>query len=156
MINKKRTILTYGTFDLFHVGHLRLLERLKNLGDELIVGVSTDEFNSIKNKKSFIRFEDRIEIIRGLRCVTKVIPEESWDQKETDVIKYQVSVLGMGSDWTGQFDSLKSLCEIVYIPRTEHISSSQIKRDLSVVDTSHVGDLKKALDIISNLISKLD
>ncbi len=155
MTNKK-VVLTYGTFDLFHLGHLRLLQRLRELGDELIVGVSTDEFNKQKNKSSFVEFEDRIEIIRGIKYVTHAIPEESWDQKLADIRKYNVSIFGIGDDWIGKFDHLKEHCEVRYIPRTEGVSTSEIKKALSVIDRDHVEDLKKAFDIISNLISKLD
>lgn len=152
----KKVILTYGTFDLFHVGHLRLLKRLSEMGDELIVGVSTDEFNAKKNKKSFIRFEDRIEITRGVKYVTQAIPEESWEQKAEDIRKYNVSIFAMGDDWTGKFDHLREHCEVRYLPRTDGISSTEIKKALSVIDKNHVEDLKQALDIISNLISKFD
>lgn len=152
----KKVILTYGTFDLFHVGHLRLLKRLSEMGDELIVGVSTDEFNAKKNKKSFIRFEDRIEIARGIKYVTRAIPEESWEQKIEDIRKYNVSIFAMGDDWTGKFDHLREHCEVRYLPRTDGISSTEIKKALSVIDKHHVDDLKQALDIISNLISKFD
>ena len=152
----KKIVLTYGTFDLFHVGHLRLLQRLRELGDELIVGVSTDEFNEQKNKRSFIRFEDRIEIVRSVKYVSQAIPEESWEQKVGDVRKYNVSIFGIGDDWFGKFDHLRELCEVRYLPRTAGISSTDIKKTLSVIDKHHVEDLKKALDIISNLISKLD
>jgi glycerol-3-phosphate cytidylyltransferase len=152
----KKVVLTYGTFDLFHLGHLRLLRRLRELGDELIVGVSTDEFNRQKHKNSFFRFEDRIEIIRGIKYVTHAIPEESWDQKLEDIKKYDVSIFGIGDDWEGKFDHLREHCEVRYIPRTEGVSSSEIRKALSVIDRNHVEDLKKALDIISTLISELD
>lgn len=152
----KKVILTYGTFDLFHIGHLHILKRLREMGDELIVGVSTDEFNAKKNKKSFIRFEDRIEITRGIKYVTHAIPEESWDQKFEDIRKYNVSIFAMGDDWTGKFDHLREYCEVKYLPRTDGISSTDIKKALSVIDKSHVEDLKQALDLISNLISKFD
>lgn len=152
----KRIVLTYGTFDLFHIGHLRLLERLSKMGDELIVGVSTDEFNAKKNKKSFVSFEDRIEIVRGIKYVTKAIPEESWEQKLDDVQKYNVAIFAMGDDWTGKFDHLRGQCEVQYLPRTDGISSTDIKKALSVIDKHHVEELKQALDIISNLVSKFD
>ena len=150
-----RIVITYGTYDLFHIGHLRLLNRLRELGDSLIVGVSTDEFNAQKNKKSIIRFEDRIEIVRSLKCVDMAIPESSWDQKASDIRKYGVSVFGMGHDWEGKFDHLSEHCEVVYLPRTENISSTQIKQALAVVDHSHIDELKKALDIISNIVGQL-
>lgn len=127
-------VLTYGTFDLFHIGHLRLLERAKALvgkDGKLIVSVSTDKFNwNAKQKKCAIPYEDRAAIVAALRCVDKVIPEECWEQKTTDVEKYNVDIFVMGNDWEGKFDFLKSQCEVVYLPRTEGISSTQIKTDL--------------------------
>jgi glycerol-3-phosphate cytidylyltransferase len=125
-----RVVLTYGTFDLFHIGHLRLLERAKALGDELLVGVSTDEFNAIKNKRSTIPFEHRRQIVQAMRCVTLAFPEKSWAQKEADIAKYKVDVFVMGDDWEGKFDSLKERCEVVYLPRTQDISSTLLNSTL--------------------------
>lgn len=151
-----RTVLTYGTFDLFHIGHLKLLERLRALGDRLIVGVSTDEFNAIKGKKTIIGFEDRIAIVRGLRCVDLAIPEENWAQKVQDIRRHGVQVFGMGSDWEGRFDELKAHCEVVYLPRTEGVSSTQIKKTLQVLDRSHVQELKQALDLIASIVDRFE
>ena len=127
-------VLTYGTFDLFHIGHLRLLERAKALAGEdgkLIVAVSTDEFNwNAKQKKCAIPYEERATIVAALRCVDQVIPEECWEQKTSDVEKYNVNIFVMGNDWEGKFDFLKSQCEVVYLLRTEGISSTKIKTDL--------------------------
>ena len=127
-------VLTYGTFDLFHIGHLRLLERAKAIAGEngkLIVAVSTDEFNwNAKQKKCAISYEERVTIVAALRCVDQVIPEECWEQKTTDVEKYNVDIFVMGNDWEGKIDFLKSQCEVVYLPRAEGISSTQIKTDL--------------------------
>lgn len=125
-----RTILTYGTFDLFHVGHLRLLERLAAMGDRLVVAVSTDAFNAEKGKASLIPFEDRAAIVGALACVDEVIPEESWDQKERDVRAVGAHVLAMGDDWQGKFDHLSHLCEVVYLPRTQGVSTTTIKGQL--------------------------
>lgn len=152
----KKTIITYGTYDLFHIGHLKLLQRLKNLGDYLIVGVSTDEFNSEKNKKTIIPFKDRIEIVRNISCVDLAIPESTWDQKKHDILKYEVDIFGMGHDWQGKFDELQNYCEVVYLPRTPNISSTDIKKVLKVLDKSHVDDLKKALDTISIIIERFE
>ena len=105
-----KTILTYGTFDLFHIGHLRLLQRLSALGDRLIVGVSTDEFNHLKGKKTVVPFADRIEIVRALACVDLAIPETCWEQKVDDIKRHEVSIFGMGNDWAGRFDELKAHC----------------------------------------------
>ncbi len=128
-----KTVITYGTFDLFHIGHLRLLERAKALaeGGRLIVAVSTDEFNwNEKRKRSTICYEERAAIVGALKCVDLVIPEEGWEQKRTDVTKYSVDCFVMGDDWKGKFDFLKDLCEVVYLPRTEGISSTMIKQGL--------------------------
>lgn len=150
-----KTVITYGTFDLFHIGHLRLLQRLRALGDRLIVGVSTDEFNALKNKTSSICFEDRIEIISGLKCVDMVIPENDWQQKKRDIEKYSADILGMGEDWQGKFDHLSSECEVVYLPRTTGISSTKIKQNLSILGPEHREEFKKALEVISNLVDNL-
>ncbi len=128
-----KTVLTYGTFDLFHIGHLRLLERAKALSDggKLIVAISTDEFNwNMKQKRSAIPYADRAAIVGALKCVDLVIPEESWEQKVNDIEKYKVDTFVMGDDWIGKFDFLKSHCDVVYLPRTEGISSTQIKKTL--------------------------
>lgn len=126
-----KTVITYGTFDLFHIGHLNLLRRAKELGDYLIVAVSSDEFNlKEKGKVCQIRDKERMEIVSAIRYVDKVILEESWDQKVKDVQKYDVDVFVMGDDWKGKFDFLKKYCEVVYLPRTEGISSTQLKEEL--------------------------
>ncbi|CDM24595.1 Glycerol-3-phosphate cytidylyltransferase [Castellaniella defragrans 65Phen] len=151
-----KTVLTYGTFDLFHIGHLRLLQRLSALGDRLVVGVSTDEFNHIKGKKTVVPFSDRIEIIRALRCVDLAIPETCWEQKAEDIKTHGVAVFGMGSDWEGRFDELKAYCEVVYLPRTEGISSTHIRKTLKILDQTHIGELKQALDLISSIIDRFD
>lgn len=151
-----KTVLTYGTFDLFHVGHLRLLQRLRALGDRLIVGVSTDEFNSLKGKKTVMPFADRIEIVRALRCVDVAIPETCWEQKTDDIREHSVDIFGMGSDWEGHFDSLQTHCEVIYLPRTEGVSSTHIRNTLKVLDQHHVRELKQALDLISSIIERFD
>lgn len=126
-----KTVITYGTFDLFHVGHLNLLRRAKELGDYLIVAVSSDRFNwEEKQKKCEIPDKDRMAIVEAIKYVNKVIPEDSWEQKIEDVKKYNVDVFVMGDDWKGKFDFLKDYCEVVYLPRTEGISSTQLKEDL--------------------------
>lgn len=128
-----KRILTYGTFDLLHVGHINLLKRAKELGDYLIVAVSTDEFNAIKNKKSYFSYEDRKKIVESIRYVDLVIPEKTWEQKIDDIKKYNVDVVVMGSDWEGsdKFEYLKEYAEVVYLPRTEGISTTKIKEDLN-------------------------
>ncbi|MDM8101183.1 MULTISPECIES: glycerol-3-phosphate cytidylyltransferase [Oceanobacillus] len=125
-----RTILTYGTFDLLHVGHVNLLKRAKEMGDYLIVGLSTDDFNILKHKQSFYSYEDRKIILESVRYVDKVIPEISWEQKKDDILTYHVDTFVMGNDWKGKFDALRSFCEVVYLPRTDGISSTLIKDNL--------------------------
>lgn len=125
-----KKVITYGTFDLFHVGHLNILKRAKELGDYLIVGVSSDEFNSKKGKKAYNNETDRVEIVKSLKYVDEVILENSWDQKIKDIIDNNVDVFVMGHDWEGKFDYLKEYCKVVYLPRTEGISTTKIKTDL--------------------------
>lgn len=121
------TIITYGTFDLFHIGHLNLLRRIKDLCSNFIVAVSTDEFNKLKGKKTVISYEDRSKIVESIKYVDKVIPEYSWDQKVSDVEKYKVDCFVMGDDWKGKFDFLKDKCDVLYLPRTPDISSTKLK-----------------------------
>lgn len=132
-MNMKR-ILTYGTFDLLHYGHIRLLKRAKELGDYLIVALSTDEFNELKGKKAYHNYETRKKMLEAIRYVDLVIPEESWEQKKQDVLEYKVDVVVMGSDWAGsdRFDYLKQFCEVIYLDRTEGISTTKIKQELSL------------------------
>lgn len=124
---KGKRILTYGTFDMLHYGHIALLKRAKKLGDYLIVGVSSDEFNREKGKKSAQSFQQRVGALQALPYVDEVIVENDWDQKNRDIQQYCVDVLVMGSDWEGVFDGLNTYCEVVYLPRTEGVSSSLIK-----------------------------
>ncbi len=125
-----KTVLTYGTFDLFHIGHLNLLERLSRMGDRLIVGVSSDSFNKQKGKSSLFPYEERARIISSLYCVEYVFPELNWFQKPEDIKQYDVDVFGIGDDWKGKFDYLDEYCKVVYLPRTENISSSSLKESL--------------------------
>ncbi len=121
------TVITYGTFDLFHVGHLNLLRRLRARCDRLVVGVSTDEFNALKGKKTVIPYAQRAEIVSAIRHVDKVIAEQSWMQKRSDIVRECATVFAMGSDWEGRFDDLTDLCQVLYLPRTECISSTEVK-----------------------------
>lgn len=126
-----KRVITYGTFDLLHYGHINLLKRARALGDYLIVALSTDEFNwNSKQKKCYFNYEKRKQLLEAIRYVDLVIPEESWEQKTKDVELYQVDTFVMGDDWTGKFDFLKSQCEVVYLPRTPEISTTQIKEEL--------------------------
>ena len=130
-MKKEKIVLTYGTFDMFHIGHLNLLNRLKNLGSKLIVAVSTDEFNSIKGKKTLIPFEQRALIVQNIKCVDMVISEENWEQKIDDIKKYNVDIFAIGDDWQGKFDFLKNHCEVIYLPRTQNISTTELKKELN-------------------------
>jgi glycerol-3-phosphate cytidylyltransferase len=126
-----KKVITYGTFDLFHFGHLEILRRARALGDSLIVAVSTDEFNwNEKRKKCVYPYAHRAAIVGAIQYVDEVIPETCWDQKLTDVARYGVDIFVMGSDWTGKFDFLQDVCEVVYLPRTEGISSTEVKIDV--------------------------
>ena len=126
-----KRVITYGTFDLLHYGHINLLKRAKALGDYLIVALSTDEFNwTCKSKRCYFDYQKRKEMLEAIRYVDLVIPEENWEQKNTDVLKYDVDIFVMGDDWVGKFDFLKDKCEVVYLPRTPEISTTQIKKDL--------------------------
>ena len=129
-----KRILTYGTFDLLHYGHINLLRRAKALGDYLVVACSTDEFNLGKGKRCYFSYEERKQLLESIRYVDLVIPEESWEQKANDVREYHIDTVVMGSDWEGseRFEYLKDLCEVVYLPRTPEISTTQIKRDLGI------------------------
>ncbi|OFT26235.1 glycerol-3-phosphate cytidylyltransferase [Brevibacterium sp. HMSC08F02] len=125
-----RRVITYGTFDLLHYGHIRLLQRCKAQGDYLVVALSTDEFNAGKGKKSYFSWDDRKNMLEAIRYVDLVIPENTWEQKRTDIEKYHIDTFVMGDDWEGRFDDLKDLCDVVYLPRTPEISTTKIKGDL--------------------------
>lgn len=126
-----KKVITYGTYDLLHYGHVNLLQRAKALGDYLIVAVSTDEFNwNKKQKKCYFSYEERKRLVESIRYVDLVIPEEDWDQKISDVKEFKVDTFVIGDDWEGKFDFLKEHCEVVYLPRTPEISTTQIKQDL--------------------------
>ncbi|WP_412988352.1 glycerol-3-phosphate cytidylyltransferase [Pediococcus siamensis] len=127
-----KKVITYGTFDLLHKGHIRLLKRARALGDHLTVCVSTDEFNALKGKKAYTSYEDRKYILEAIRYVDEVIPEKGWDQKIKDVQERHIDTFVMGDDWKGKFDFLKDYCEVVYLPRTEGISTTKIKHDLGL------------------------
>ena len=127
-----RRIITYGTFDLLHYGHINLLRRAKEYGDYLIVALSTEDFNwNQKHKTCYFTYEQRKQLLEAIRYVDLVIPEETWEQKATDVKKFHVDTFVMGDDWEGEFDFLKEFCEVVYLPRTPEISTTQIKNNLN-------------------------
>ena len=128
-----KRVITYGSFDLLHYGHINLLKRAKELGDYLIVCLSTDEFNEKeKHKKAYFSYDKRKMLLEAIRYVDLVIPEESWEQKVTDIHEYHIDTFVMGDDWVGKFDYLEDEgCNVVYLPRTPEISTTQIKNDLN-------------------------
>ena len=130
-----KRVITYGTFDLLHYGHINLLRRSKALGDYLIVALSTDEFNlNKKGKKCYFTYEERKKLLEAIRYVDLVIPEKCWEQKIKHVEEYHIDTFVIGDDWRGKFDFLKNQCEVVYLERTPEISTTQIKKDLSLVE----------------------
>ena len=128
-----KKIITYGNFDLLHYGHINLLQRAKEMGDYLIVALSTDEFNSVeKNKITYFSYEERKRLLEAIRYVDLVIPENSWEQKISDVKEFKIDTFVIGNDWKGKFDFLKEYCDVVYLERTPEISTSKIKQDLKI------------------------
>ncbi|MDQ0201178.1 glycerol-3-phosphate cytidylyltransferase [Neobacillus ginsengisoli] len=125
-----KKVITYGTFDLLHYGHINLLKRAKSLGNYLIVGLSTDEFNKTKAKKSYFSYEERKLLLESIVYVDEVIPEKNWEQKKEDIVHNNVDTFVMGNDWEGKFDSLSDFCKVVYLSRTKGISTTKVKKDL--------------------------
>ncbi|RIL77320.1 glycerol-3-phosphate cytidylyltransferase [Staphylococcus cohnii] len=125
-----KRVITYGTYDLLHYGHIELLRRAREMGDYLVVALSTDEFNRIKNKKSYYNYEQRKMMLESIRYVDLVITESGWGQKEIDIDRYEIDTFVMGHDWEGEFDFLKDKCEVIYLNRTEGISTTKIKKEL--------------------------
>lgn len=150
-----RTVLTYGTFDLFHLGHVRLLKRLSELGDRLIVGISSDEFNELKGKKSFFSFAERKEILEACKYVDLVIAENNWEQKPLDILKYEVDIFGMGSDWNGKFDHLSEFCKVLYLERTQDISTTEIKKSISMIDEQQLKMMQESLNTAMEVVVAL-
>ena len=120
-------VITYGTFDLFHYGHLRLLERARQLGDYLIVGVSTDEFNRSKGKQCVCPYDERVRVVGSMRCVDETLPEDTWEQKQRDILSNEIDIFVIGEDWRGKFDDLREFCDVRYLSRTPNISTTQLK-----------------------------
>lgn len=150
-----KTVITYGTFDLFHVGHIRLLKRLSELGDRLIVGISSDEFNRRKGKESFFSYQERAEIVAACQYVDEVFPEHNWEQKIDDIKKYGADIFAIGDDWQGKFDFLKEYCEVVYLSRTASISTTSIKQRLSQYNNSDLDAVEQSLHDIISLVKSL-
>lgn len=149
------TVITYGTYDLFHIGHLNLLRRASELGDRLIVGVSSDEFNAIKGKKSIFPYEHRAAIVSSLKFVDEVFPEENWDQKRKDITNRHADVFVMGDDWEGKFDEYNDICQVTYLPRTDGISTTQLKNIFSFFRTERVNKVLDGMEDLMVLIKQL-
>ncbi|WP_288650918.1 glycerol-3-phosphate cytidylyltransferase [Pseudomonas sp. UBA5568] len=126
-----KTIITYGTFDILHRGHINLLRRARELGDKLVVGLSSDEFNAGKHKSSLLNYENRKIVLESIRYVDHVFPEDTWEQKIQDIKKYGADIFVMGDDWEGKFDHLREYCEVLYLGRTPSISTTEIKTSLN-------------------------
>jgi len=126
-----KRVITYGTYDLLHHGHINLLRRSRALGDHLTVALSTDEFNLEKGKTCFHPYEDRACVLESIRYVDLVIPERTWEQKTADINDFKIDIFVMGDDWEGKFDFLQQLCQVIYLPRTPNISTTFIKQELS-------------------------
>jgi glycerol-3-phosphate cytidylyltransferase len=126
-----KKVLTYGTYDLLHDGHIHLLRRARELGDYLVVGLSTNEFNTLKHKEAIMTFDQRRLLLESLKYVDEVIPEETWEQKISDIQKHNISIFVMGNDWEGEFDFLKDYCEVIYLPRTPDVSTTQLKQRIN-------------------------
>lgn len=150
------TVITYGTFDLFHTGHLNLIRRLSEMAENVIVGVSTDEFNLLKGKQTVIPYEQRAEIVRAIRYVSEVVPESSWEQKKIDIQSRSVDLFAIGQDWEGEFDELKPYCDVVYLPRTDGISTTRLKSTLKTLSSVKKEDLMFALDVLGTLSKDLE
>lgn len=153
MATKK--VITYGTFDLLHIGHIRLLKRAKLLGDHLTVGLSTDEFNALKGKVSIYSYEERKEILSSLSMVDKVIPENTWEQKKSDISNFEIDIFAMGDDWSGTFDHLSGNIELVYIPRTENISTSEVRTVVKKFEEEKIKNLKHTMEKASRILESL-
>ena len=150
-----KTVITYGTFDLFHVGHVRLLRRLRDLGDRLVVGCSTDEFNSLKGKKSVMPYEQRVEILQACKYVDDVFPENDWSQKREDILREKADIFAMGDDWLGKFDDLSDIVEVVYLPRTKDISTTEVRQLVEALHRDKVNQVRSVVAHLSSLVDAL-
>ncbi len=150
-----KTVITYGTFDLFHIGHINLLKRLRDLGNSLVVCCSTDEFNQLKGKKTIMPYEHRAEILRSLRFVDKVIPETCWEQKRNDIKEQNAAIFAMGDDWVGKFDDLSDICQVIYLPRTQDISTTEIRQLVHALHNEQIYELKNTISHLSQIVQRL-
>lgn len=154
-MEKVKTVITYGTFDMFHIGHLRLLQRMNEIGEKVIVAVSTDEFNALKGKKALVSYEERRQIVEAIQYVDLVIPENSWEQKADDIRQHGVDYFVMGNDWQGHFDHLAELCGVVYLERTRDVSSTELRQAVGKLLSSE-SDIVSALHVLKMLQYDLD
>lgn len=149
-----KTIVTYGTFDLFHIGHVRLLKRLKSLGERLVVGLSTDEFNDIKGKQVVIPFEDRKEVLLSCRYVDAVFEEHCWEQKREDLIREKATIFAIGDDWSGKFDELGDIVEVLYLPRTKDVSTTDLRTVIGELENDKIREIHNVAARLLELTSK--
>ena len=149
------TVVTYGTFDLFHIGHVRLLKRLHSLGDRLVVGLSSDEFNTVKGKNVVIPYEDRKEILLSCRYVDDVFQENCWEQKREDLEREGADIFAMGDDWIGKFDDLQDIVKVVYLPRTQDVSTTELKTVINQVYDEKRREVRNVASHLNTLIEKL-
>lgn len=149
------TVVTYGTFDLFHIGHVRLLKRLHSLGDRLVVGLSSDEFNTVKGKNVVIPYEDRKEILLSCRYVDDVFEENCWEQKREDLKRENADIFAMGDDWIGKFDDLQDIVKVVYLPRTKDVSTTELKTVINQVHNEKLQEVRNVASRLNSLIRKL-
>jgi len=143
-----KKVITYGTFDLLHRGHINILRRAKELGDHLTVAISSDEFNKVKNKTSFYSFEERKFLLESIKYVDEVIPEHDWEQKIKDVQQRKIDIFVMGDDWKWKFDFLEEHCKVQYFPRTEWISTTQLKSTLKWINNENIEKIEKVLEAL--------
>lgn len=146
-----KKIITYWTFDILHKWHINILKRAKELWDYLVVWISTDDFNNLKNKKSFYSYEERKYLLESIKYVDEVIPENDWAQKKEDIKKYSIDTFVMWDDWEWKFDELKELCEVIYLPRTPDISTTELKKVIKTLNKESIENIEKALDWIKEL-----
>ena len=149
------TVITYGTFDLFHIGHVRLLERIRSFGDRLVVGCSTDEFNDLKGKSTIMPYDQRAEILAACRYVDAVFPEQNWEQKRDDIKREKADIFAMGDDWSGKFDHLADDCRVVYLPRTENISTTDIKQLVNARFEGRILQLQNSYEQLGQVIDMM-
>ncbi len=149
------TVVTYGTFDLFHIGHVRLLKRLKALGDRLVIGLSSDEFNAVKGKQVIIPYADRREILLSCQYVDDVFQENTWEQKREDLLREKADIFAMGDDWAGKFDDLQDIVKVLYLPRTQDVSTTELKTVIKEINDEKLHEVRNVASHLNDLLNKL-